>query len=55
MKVKDLRLNLIIAFVFIAGGLFIYRLFVLQIEQGDYYKAMAQGQQVQLSEMEGER
>lgn len=55
MKVKDLRLNLIITFVFIVGGLFIYRLFVLQIEQGDYYKAMAQGQQVQLSEMEGER
>jgi len=55
MKIKDLRINLIVIFVFIIGGLFLYRLFVLQIDQGNFYKAIAQGQQVQLSEMEGER
>jgi cell division protein FtsI/penicillin-binding protein 2 len=55
MENKDLRLNLIIIFISIVGGLFLCRLFVLQIEQGNFYKAIAQGQQVQLSEMEGER
>ncbi len=55
MKIKDLRINLIVAFVFVIGGLFLCRLFVLQIDQGNFYKAIAQGQQVQLSEMEGER
>lgn len=55
MKIKDLRINLIVIFVFIIGGLFLCRLFVLQIEQGNFYKAIAQGQQVQLSEIEGKR
>jgi len=55
MKIKDLRINLIVIFVFIIGGLFLCRLFILQIDQGNFYKAIAQGQQVQLSEMEGER
>lgn len=55
MKVKDLRLNIIIALVFVAGGLFLCRLFILQIDQGGFYKAIAQGQQIQLSELEGER
>lgn len=55
MKIKDLRINLIVVFVFIIGGLFLCRLFVLQIEQGNFYKAIAQGQQVQLSEIEGKR
>lgn len=55
MKVKDLRLNIIIALVFVAGGLFLCRLFILQIDQGGFYKAIAQGQQVQLSESVGER
>lgn len=55
MEIKDLRLNLVVIFVFIIGGLFLCRLFVLQIDQGNFYKAIAQGQQVQLSEIEGKR
>ena len=55
MEIKDLRLSLVVIFVFIIGGLFLCRLFVLQIDQGNFYKAIAQGQQVQLSEIEGKR
>ncbi len=55
MNTKNLRLDLITILVFILGGLCLWRLFVLQIEKGDYYKAMAQGQQIQLLEMEGNR
>lgn len=49
------RINFVIAIIFIIGGIALSRLFYLQISQGDYYKAMAQGQQTSLSETEGER
>lgn len=41
--------------VFLIGGIVLSRLFYLQIDQGEYYKAMAQGQQTSLSETQGER
>jgi len=53
--VNNFRLNIVIAIVFLVGGIVLSRLFYLQINQGDYYKAMAQGQQNSLAEMEGER
>jgi len=52
---KDWRFNLIFAVVVIISGIVLFRLFFLQINNGGYYKALAQGQQVELSEIEGER
>jgi cell division protein FtsI/penicillin-binding protein 2 len=49
------RINFVIVIVFLIGGITLSRLFYLQINQGNYYKAMAQGQQTSLSETEGER
>jgi len=49
------RINLVIIIVFLIGGIVLSRLFYLQINEGDYYKAMAQGQQTSLSETQGER
>ena len=49
------RINFVIVIVFLIGGIALSRLFYLQINRGDYYKAMAQGQQTSLSETEGER
>jgi cell division protein FtsI/penicillin-binding protein 2 len=49
------RINLVIVVVFLIGGIALSRLFYLQINRGDYYKAMAQGQQTSLSETQGER
>ena len=49
------RINIVIVIVFLIGGIALSRLFYLQINRGDYYKAMAQGQQTSLSETEGER
>jgi len=53
--VNNLRINFVIGLVFIIGGVILARLFYLQIDQGDFYKAMAQGQQNSLAETEGER
>ena len=49
------RINFVIIIVFIIGGIALSRLFYLQVNQGDFYKAMAQGQQTSLSETQGER
>lgn len=49
------RINFVIGIVFLIGGIALSRLFYLQIDRGDYYKAMAQGQQTSLSETQGER
>jgi cell division protein FtsI/penicillin-binding protein 2 len=52
---SNLRINIVIVIVFLIGGIVLSRLFYLQIDQGEYYKAMAQGQQTSLSETQGER
>ncbi len=52
---NNLRINIIIVIVFLVGGIVLSRLFYLQINQGEYYKAMAQGQQTSLAETQGER
>jgi len=52
---NNLRINIILVVVFLVGGVVLSRLFYLQINQGEYYKAMAQGQQTSLSETQGER
>jgi cell division protein FtsI/penicillin-binding protein 2 len=55
MSNNNLRINIVIVIVFLIGGIVLSRLFYLQINQGEYYKAMAQGQQTSLSETQGER
>ena len=52
---NNLRINIVIVIVFLVGGIVLSRLFYLQINQGEYYKAMAQGQQTSLAETQGER
>jgi len=52
---NNLRINIVIVIVFLVGGIVLSRLFYLQIDQGEYYKAMAQGQQTSLAETQGER
>ena len=52
---SNLRINIVIVIVFLIGGIVLSRLFYLQIDQGEYYKAMAQGQQTSLAETQGER
>jgi cell division protein FtsI/penicillin-binding protein 2 len=52
---SNLRINIVIVIVFLVGGVILSRLFYLQINQGEYYKAMAQGQQTSLAETQGER
>jgi cell division protein FtsI/penicillin-binding protein 2 len=52
---NNLRINIVIVIVFLIGGIVLSRLFYLQINQGEYYKAMAQGQQTSLAETQGER
>lgn len=53
--VNNLRINIVIGLVFVIGGIILARLFYLQIDQGNFYKALAQGQQNSLSETEGDR
>jgi len=55
MFFKDCRINFLVLIVFLVSLGFFYRLFDLQINEGNYYKAMAQGQQVNLIEKQGER
>ncbi|MFA5431412.1 MAG: penicillin-binding protein 2 [Candidatus Paceibacterota bacterium] len=52
---NNIRINIVIIVIFLVGGIVLSRLFYLQINQGEYYKAMAQGQQTSLSESQGER
>jgi cell division protein FtsI/penicillin-binding protein 2 len=52
---KNWRANLVLAVIFIAGGIVLSRLFYLQINKGNYYKAMAQGQQMSIEDTTGER
>ncbi len=52
---NKLRVNFILAFVVLLSGLLIFRLYQVQIQEGDYWKALAQGQQKFFSRVEGER
>lgn len=52
---NDWRTNSLTIIILLVNCLFFYRLYDLQVNQGNYYKAIAQGQQVYLSEEEGER
>ncbi len=49
------RINLILLFAMLFGAAIIGRLFVLQIQNCDYYKALAQGQQRIYNNIQGER
>jgi competence ComEA-like helix-hairpin-helix protein len=55
MSKNNWRVNLVLAVIFIAGGIVLSRLFYLQINKGNYYKAMAQGQQMSIEDTTGER
>lgn len=52
---KNWRANIILFLIFVAGGIVLSRLFYLQINQGNFYKAMAQGQQTSVEDQQGER
>lgn len=52
---KNWRVNLVLFLIFAMGGIVLSRLFYLQINQGSFYKAMAQGQQISVDDSEGDR
>ncbi len=52
---KNWRANLIFGVIVIISAAIIGRLFYLQVVKGEYYRAMAQGQQRLFSEVQGER
>ena len=52
---KNWRTNLIFLFLIFAGGAIIWRLYCLQIKSGDYYQALALGQQIYINHIKGER
>lgn len=52
---KNWRINIVLFFIFLGAGMVITRLFYLQIQQGNFYKAMGQGQQTSLLDAKGER
>lgn len=52
---KNWRANLVFIFVILAFGLILSRLVYIQIGQGDFYSALAQGQQNYFQEVSGER
>jgi len=52
---RSWRINLIFGLLVLFSATIIGRLIFLQVIKGEYYRAMAQGQQKSFSEMEGER
>jgi cell division protein FtsI/penicillin-binding protein 2 len=52
---KNWRINFILALIFLAGGFVLFRLFVLQVQNGEEYKALAQGRQTSTNNIQGER
>lgn len=52
---KNWRTNLIFGIIIIISATIIGRLIYLQVIKGDYYRALAQGQQKSFSEVQGER
>jgi cell division protein FtsI/penicillin-binding protein 2 len=55
MNVKNWRINLILFFILVAGGIVLSRLFNLQIKQGNYYRAIARGQAMSIIDIQGDR
>ena len=41
---KQWRINLVLVFIFIFGGLVVYKLFFIQVLNSDFYRALAKGQ-----------
>lgn len=52
---KNIKINLISFALVLLCGFLLYRLFYLQIEKGERYKAMARGQQSIVQEVQGKR
>ncbi|MCD6270168.1 penicillin-binding protein 2 [bacterium] len=52
---KNWRINFIIGFFVLISGVIVWRLYVLQIKNGEYYQALALGQQALVSRTEGKR
>ncbi len=52
---SKVRLYIIFSLVVLASALFIRQLFILQIRDGDLYRARAQGQQESIQEVHGDR
>ncbi len=55
MDKRNFRFNFIIILFFLVGAAITSRLIILQVVEGDYYKAMAQGQQYYFQTMQGKR
>lgn len=52
---KNWRINLVFVFILAVGAIVLARLFYLQVTKGGYYKAMAQGQQSSILQVEPKR
>ncbi|MDD4358741.1 MAG: penicillin-binding protein 2 [Candidatus Pacebacteria bacterium] len=52
---NNLRINTLLLFLILLCGLLLARLYYLQIDKGDRYKAMARGQQSIVKEVKGKR
>ena len=52
---KNWRLKVLFLFLILAGGGIIWKLYILQIKNGEYYEALALGQQVSFEESKGKR
>jgi len=52
---KNWKLQVLFLFLVLAGGGIIWKLYILQIKNGEYYEALALGQQVSFEESEGKR
>jgi len=52
---KNLRINIVLFLLILMCGLVLARLYYLQVEKGDRYKAMAKGQQNIVKEVKGKR
>ncbi len=55
MNKKNIKIWLIFFFLFASSSVLVYRLYSLQIKKGDYYEALALGQQISFDEIAGER
>lgn len=55
MKYRNWRINLVLLFVILFGTVIMSRLFVLQILNHDFYKALYHGQQKNFAQIQGER
>lgn len=52
---RDFRINFVLFIIFLFGGVILAKLFFLQVYKQNFYRALAQGQQKIIEEVDGER